>query len=308
MAFLKKIVVGEDEDAIAHLVQAALGDAGFLVLRARDGAEALRLVQRESPDLLILDVMMPHQDGIETVQKLKADPVLSGVPVLMLTALATVEDRVKGLAQGADDYLCKPFDLRELLARVRSLVRLVRRERDRSSATNLPGTSSLEEWVEARLRLKQPFQLVPIELDGFDENVAREGWVWATSLLGRVGATAAQLAKAHHAFVSHLGGDDFVFALEDGADRALAPDIVASELRLAIDQVLVEALSGNGSGNGSGGGPAASATRPKHTRPHGAIGMRASVTQVVCKGSETLIEVSQRLARAMRKAPLPHVS
>lgn len=304
MAFLKKIVVGEDEDAIAHLVQAALGDAGFLVLRARDGAEALRLVQRESPDLLILDVMMPHQDGIETVQKLKSDPVLSGVPVLMLTALASVEDRVKGLSQGADDYLCKPFDLRELLARVRSLVRLVRRERDRSSATNLPGTGGLEEWVEARLRLKQPFQLVPIELDGFDENVAREGWVWATSLLGRVGATAAQLAKAHHAFVAHLGGDDFVFAFEDGADRALASDIVASELRLAIDQVVVESLAGNG----NGGGPAPSAARPKHTRTHGSIGMRASVTQVSCKGSETLVEVSQRLARAMRKAPLPHVS
>ncbi len=295
VAFLKKIVVGEDEDAIAHLVQAALGDAGFLVLRARDGAEALRLVQRESPDLLILDVMMPHQDGHETVQKLKADPILSGVPVLMLTALGSVEDRVKGLGLGADDYLPKPFDLRELLARVRSLTRLVRRERDRSASTNLPGPGSLEEWVDARLRLRHPFHLFTVELEGFDERVAKEGWLWATTLLGRLGTSTAQLARAHHAMVSHLGGDDFVFAVEEGQSGPLSAETVASELRLAFDQAVEEALHENGNGHGHGHGPSRAKPRTENK-------LHASVATVSCKGDETLVEVSQRLARTMGRA------
>jgi two-component system, OmpR family, response regulator len=123
MPFLKKVVVGEDEDAIAHLIEATLGDAGWLCLRGRDGEAALALVREEDPDLLILDVLMPRMDGLETVKRLKADPVLSKVPVLMLTSLSSVDDKVRGLSAGADDYLGKPFDLGEVEARLRALVR-----------------------------------------------------------------------------------------------------------------------------------------------------------------------------------------
>src|SRR5262245_50307795 len=97
MPFLKKVLVVEDEDAVAHLIEATLGDAGYLCLRARDGEEGLRLAQREEPDLIVLDVLMPKLDGVETVKRLKADPVQSRIPVLMLTALGAVEDRVRGL-------------------------------------------------------------------------------------------------------------------------------------------------------------------------------------------------------------------
>jgi len=120
---LKKIVLAEDDDAIAHLVGATLGDAGFLCLRARDGDEALQLVKREAPDLLVLDVMMPKVDGLEVCRRLKADVIASRIPVLMLTSLGGVENTVKGLEAGADDYLSKPFSPRELVARVRALLR-----------------------------------------------------------------------------------------------------------------------------------------------------------------------------------------
>src|SRR5262249_34328681 len=135
MPFLKKVVVVEDEDAVAHLIEAALGDAGYLCLRAHDGTEALKLAKREEPDLLVLDILMPKMDGLETVRRLKSDPVQSRIPVLMLTALGSIDDRVRGLGAGADDYLPKPFDVRELLARCQSLVRHNRRERDRSPTT-----------------------------------------------------------------------------------------------------------------------------------------------------------------------------
>src|SRR5262249_48660743 len=106
--FPKKGGGGEGEDASAHLISAKQGAAGYLCLRARDGAEALTAIERESPDLVILDILMPKLDGIEVVRRLKADPVSSRVPVLMLTSLAGVDDRVRGLEAGADDYLSKP--------------------------------------------------------------------------------------------------------------------------------------------------------------------------------------------------------
>ncbi len=120
---LKKIVIAEDDDAIAHMVNMALGDAGFLCLRARDGEEALKLVKAHDPDLFVLDVMMPRVDGHEVAKRLKADVMWSRTPILMLTARDTVENRVEGLDAGADDYLVKPFASVELLARLRSIGR-----------------------------------------------------------------------------------------------------------------------------------------------------------------------------------------
>ena len=118
----KKIVIAEDDDAIAHMVSMALGDAGFLCLRAYDGDEALRLVRAHDPDLLVLDWMMPRVDGIEVARRLKSDVMWSRTPILMLTALATVEQQVQGLEAGADAYMTKPFSTRELADKVREML------------------------------------------------------------------------------------------------------------------------------------------------------------------------------------------
>jgi PleD family two-component response regulator len=217
--FLKKVVIGEDEDAIAHLIQMALGDAGFLCLRGRNGEEALRLARSESPDLMVLDVLMPKQDGIETVRQLKADPVHSRVPVLMLTSLASVDDKVRGLDAGADDYLAKPFDLRELLARAQALVRQSRRERDRSSVTNLPGSGALEDEIGRRLGKREPFALVFVEIEGFETLDGDAGWTRSESLVRGLGERLVR-ALGGRGVLSHLGGDDFavVVTLDDAAE------------------------------------------------------------------------------------------
>src|SRR5438876_50212 len=156
---LKKIVVAEDDDGIAHMLSAALGDAGYLVLRARDGEEALALSRAQMPDALILDVMMPKLTGIDVVRKLKADVLTSKVPVLMLTSLGDVDDKVSGLDAGADDYLTKPFDFRELRARLRALIRQSRRERERDPDTKLPGAKELEDHVAMLLERQRRFEV-----------------------------------------------------------------------------------------------------------------------------------------------------
>jgi len=116
-----KILIAEDEPKIGMYLQRGLGEAGFTVDRVTSGTEALQQALGEAYDLLILDIMMPGLDGWEVLKVLRAAG--KSVPVLYLTARDQVEDRVKGLELGADDYLIKPFAFSELLARVRTLLR-----------------------------------------------------------------------------------------------------------------------------------------------------------------------------------------
>ncbi|QYR20465.1 response regulator transcription factor [Paenibacillus sp. sptzw28] len=115
------IIVVDDDEKIISLLRRSLAFEGYEVMTANNGLEGLKLMITNDPDLLILDVMMPHVDGWEVCRRVREGG--SGVPILMLTAKDDIQDRVKGLDTGADDYLVKPFALEELLARVRALLR-----------------------------------------------------------------------------------------------------------------------------------------------------------------------------------------
>ena len=116
-----KILVVEDDPPVREALERALGFEGYEVDTARDGGIALSMVRSDAYDLVLLDVMMPHVDGIETCKRIRASG--DTIPILMLTAKTAVDDRVEGLDAGADDYLTKPFALEELLARLRALLR-----------------------------------------------------------------------------------------------------------------------------------------------------------------------------------------
>lgn len=116
----KRILVVDDEVALNQLVSTNLMLEGYDVLAAYDGAEALRIMQADEPDLVVLDVMMPDMDGFEVLQQIRS---FSTVPVIMLTARIRIADKVKGLTSGADDYVAKPFSMEELLARIEAVLR-----------------------------------------------------------------------------------------------------------------------------------------------------------------------------------------
>lgn len=116
-----KILVVDDDQAVRESLRRSLQFNGFEVVLAADGQQAVDVVRREKPDIVVLDVMMPQMDGLEVCRELRGTGW--NRPILMLTARDSVPDRVAGLDAGADDYLLKPFALEELLARVRSLVR-----------------------------------------------------------------------------------------------------------------------------------------------------------------------------------------
>ncbi len=213
---LKKIVIAEDDDAIAHMVNMALGDAGFLCLRARDGEEALKLVKAHDPDLLVLDVMMPRVDGLEVARRLKADVMWSRTPILMLTALAGIDDQVNGIEAGADAYMSKPFDLREMGARVKALIRAARRERDRNPTTNLPGSRAIDEEIEGALKSGKPTAVIHVDLLNFDAYADAIGIAKSEEIVKSVGAMLLQCgreASGGGSFIGHVGGSDFIAVL-----------------------------------------------------------------------------------------------
>lgn len=117
----QKILIVDDEKKIAAVLKAYLEQDGFAVIIAADGPEALKLAHREEPDLIILDLMLPNLSGEEVCHRLRQEG--SRIPVIMLTAKTSVEDRVHGLGLGADDYVLKPFSPQELLARVKTILR-----------------------------------------------------------------------------------------------------------------------------------------------------------------------------------------
>ena len=131
-----RILVVDDDQQNVELLEAYLTGAGYQVLRALDGASALKQVADGNPDLVLLDIMMPDISGYEVCRRLKKDPASSRIPVLMVTALGAMKDIEKGIESGTDDFLTKPVNRLELLARVRSLMRVshLQSELDRTLA------------------------------------------------------------------------------------------------------------------------------------------------------------------------------
>ena len=127
-----RLLVVEDEPNILELLSASLRYAGFEVITAGAGAEAVQAAQRHRPDLIVLDVMLPDMDGFDVVRRLRGGG--ARIPVVFLTARDSTEDKIRGLTLGGDDYVTKPFTLEEVIARIRAVLRRTRGRRHRAAA------------------------------------------------------------------------------------------------------------------------------------------------------------------------------
>src|SRR5512139_1121602 len=128
------ILVIEDDEIVARTIERCLRGGEFRVRLANSGVEGLRSARRETPNLVILDVIMPGMDGYAVCREMRADPVLADVPILFLTAKTKDEDKITGLTAGADDYLGKPFNVDELILRIRAILRRTRRTEQQEAA------------------------------------------------------------------------------------------------------------------------------------------------------------------------------
>ncbi|MGI8588228.1 MAG: response regulator transcription factor [Chloroflexia bacterium] len=154
-----RLLVVDDEPLIVEMLVMGLGYEGFEVSVARDGVEALALAGSEKPDLVILDIMLPRMDGFEVCRRLRS---ARDVGIIMLTARGEVDDRIQGLETGADDYLPKPFKFRELLARIRAVLR---RRGINLQQQLRAGDLVLDRQTRQVTRAEQPIELTPREFD-----------------------------------------------------------------------------------------------------------------------------------------------
>jgi diguanylate cyclase (GGDEF)-like protein len=226
-----KVLVVDDDVDVARFIEVNLRLEGFDVVVAHDGEEALELVAREQPDLALLDVMMPRLNGVEVCRRLRADPSTSTLPVIMLTAKSLSADKVVGLTAGADDYIIKPFDTLELIARVHSTLRRNADMRAVSPLTGLPGNNRINDEIALRARAEAPFAVAHVDLDNFKAFNDRYGWLRGDEVIGLLASTlrtASSEVGDPAPFVGHVGGDDFVIVCSTDQVEKLTRCVISS--------------------------------------------------------------------------------
>jgi len=177
----QKILLVEDEKNIARVVTYNLEREGYQVITARDGEEGLTKARKELPDLVILDLMLPKLDGLEVCRQLKTDPKSARIPIIMLTAKTQEADRVVGLELGADDYVAKPFSVRELAARVKAVLR---RGQSSEAPTLWKGWEIEVDWERRKVKSKKKLvELTPKEFELLKVLVEANGRVLSREML-----------------------------------------------------------------------------------------------------------------------------
>jgi two-component system KDP operon response regulator KdpE len=199
-----RILIVDDEPAIRKLLRANLEKNGFEAMSADDGAEALKLVEREAPDLVVLDIIMPRMDGFETCRRLRE---WSTIPIIMLSAKDEEQDKVKCLEIGADDYITKPFGSGELVARINAVLRLTRARETAVTEPNFVCGDVKINFVQRKVTVRRKIvKLTPTEYNLLRELALNaEKVLTYNQLLNRVwGAEYAQEREYLHVFTSRL--------------------------------------------------------------------------------------------------------
>ncbi|MBI2104849.1 MAG: response regulator [Candidatus Omnitrophica bacterium] len=210
---VKQILVADDDPDLRDILRSVLEPAGFSVTEAEDGAAALDAIRRRPPDLLILDYMMPQVTGPEVCRQLKQDTLLRHVPIIMLTGKSELQDKVDGIDAGADDYLIKPFEPAELLARVRMVLRRTITDLEANPLTRLPGNVSIQRELERRIASGGAYAVCYLDLDRFKAFNDHYGFKRGDEVIQRTAEILLKAVKAQGApgdFVGHIGGDDFI--------------------------------------------------------------------------------------------------
>ena len=208
-----KILVVDDDPLMRRIVTQSLERSAYELMEAESGVSGIQCAIEQHPDLILLDVMMPEMDGFEVIRRLRMHPMTQGVPIILLTALGEMSEKVYGMQLGADDYMTKPFDPRELRARVQAHLKRSEQYLQSSPLTNLPGNHAIQQIISARLDAREPIAVIYFDLSNFKSYNDRYGWLAGDEIikqLGEIIVNAVIHAGDKDIFIGHVGGDDFV--------------------------------------------------------------------------------------------------
>lgn len=219
----ERILVADDDPDILQVVRVNLELEGYEVETALDGQEALDKAIATPPALILLDIMMPRMDGLTALHRMRAHAATGNTSIILLTARGLPEDRVRGLELGADDYITKPFDVSELAARVKAVLRRTQAARDLSPLTGLPGNFRISQEIEDRIASGRTFALVHCDLDNFKAFNDHYGFMRGDEVIrfcGKALQEGGRTIGEDDVFVGHIGGDDFVAIVSaEGAEQ-----------------------------------------------------------------------------------------
>jgi len=227
-----KILVVDDDKFIVKIISDCLEKEKYSVSTAHDFESAMNKIYRNTPDLILLDVVLPKMNGYEICRLLRNDTRISHVPVIMLTSKGEVGDKVTGLEAGADDYITKPFDNLELVARVRTHLRRARQEKSFNPLTGLPGNILIEEQIKHRVaETTKLFAVLYLDLDNFKAYNDVYGFLKGDEVIKLVAHVINKEVRdsgGQEDFIGHIGGDDFI--------AITTPDRVDDICRAVINQ------------------------------------------------------------------------
>ena len=225
----ERVLVADDDPDILTVVKVNLELDGFELDTAVDGEDALQKATANPPDVIILDIMMPRMDGLTALHRLRSQAATASIPIILLTARGLPEDRVRGLELGADDYITKPFDITELAARIRAVLRRTQAARDLSPLTGLPGNFKITAEIEMSIRERRDFALVHGDLDNFKAFNDHYGFMRGDEVIrfcGNCMTEAATNLGIDGAFVGHIGGDDFVAMIPPAVAESFCKEVI----------------------------------------------------------------------------------
>jgi diguanylate cyclase (GGDEF)-like protein len=209
---MANILVVEDERLIARLLKETLQIEGYEVVTVLRGKDAVQYTLRETPHLVLLDMKLPDMDGYEVVRQLRSHPKSMHIPIIVLSACADSECKVQAFEAGVDDYITKPFDTDELLARVRTQLRRVQ-QNSLSPLIGLPGGYQVELAIKHKLTATDPWSILYLDLDNFKAFNDVYGFLTGNDLIRLVGRICQRVVRDYgnpDDFVGHIGGDDYV--------------------------------------------------------------------------------------------------
>jgi diguanylate cyclase (GGDEF)-like protein len=215
-----RVLVVEDDEATRGALRSLLDDAGYICDEASDGEEAVDAMRDARFDLVLLDLGLPGMSGADVHRQLRRDPRTRFLPIVFLTAHSDRKVKLEQLEAGAEDFITKPYDADELLARVGSAVRRWSGMRAVNPLSGLPGNPTITEEIESRLARAEDFALLYVDIDRFKEFNDHYGFTRGDKVIAMLAEVLTEAVGAQQRFVGHIGGDDFVLlARADEAER-----------------------------------------------------------------------------------------
>jgi diguanylate cyclase (GGDEF)-like protein len=222
-----RVLVVEDDEATRGALRALLEDAGYVCDEVEDGEGAVAVMRDTRFDIVLLDLGLPGMSGAAVHRQLRQEPRTRFLPIVFLTAHTDREAKLAELEAGAEDFITKPYDAEELLARVGAAVRRSSGLRNINPLSGLPGNPTITEELESRLARGEHFALLYVDIDRFKEFNDHYGFTRGDRVITMLAEILIAAAGTDHRFLGHIGGDDFVLLARSDEAEVIAREVTA---------------------------------------------------------------------------------